>query len=66
MSTKDEKEPPPEMVMDCFRLARSGNYMTAKALRAALVQFYPSATLDEIHATLRKVAHMAIKQYQER
>ena len=61
---KSPNEASPEMVMDCFRLARSGNYQTAKQLRAALVEWYPRATPAEIDATLRKVAELTMKQYQ--
>lgn len=34
----------PEMVMDAFRLARSGNYKTAVALKKAFVEMYPEAS----------------------
>lgn len=53
----------PEMVMDAFRLARSGKYRKAKELRQAFTALYPKATEEMIDAVMIKLATVLAKAY---
>jgi hypothetical protein len=60
MST-EKKEPKPEAVMDAFRLARSGNYRTARQLKQAFAEMYPDMTPAETAAVFAKLAMLVCK-----
>lgn len=51
-------KPNPEMVMDAFRLARSGNYRTLASLKKAFKEMYPKATKEETTAVFAKLAQL--------
>lgn len=51
----------PEMVMDAFRLARSGNYKTAVALKKAFVEMYPEASEQDRQQVFTKLAELVAK-----
>lgn len=53
----------PEMVMDAFRLARSGKYRKAKEIRAAFAEIYPKASKEMIDAVMIKLATILEKAY---
>lgn len=46
----------PEMVMDAFRLARSGNYKTLPQIKKAFKEMYPDATQEQVSKTFSKLA----------
>lgn len=50
-----------EMVMDAFRLARSGNYKTAAALKKAFVELYPDSTAADRKSVFDKLAQLVAK-----
>lgn len=50
-----------EMVMDAFRLARSGNYRTAAALKKAFIDMYPEASAEDRQKVFGKLAELVTK-----
>jgi hypothetical protein len=52
----------PEIVMDAFRMARSGHYRTARQLRVELERQYPECTRQQISDALSKLASLIEKQ----
>lgn len=51
-------KPDPEMVMNAFRLARSGNYKTAKQIKKAFKEMYPEATAEQVSAVFDELAKL--------
>jgi hypothetical protein len=52
----------PEIVMDAYRMARSGHYKTARQLRAELERQYPEATKQQISDAILKLANIIERQ----
>lgn len=50
-----------EMVMDAFRLARSGKYKTAAALKKAFIELYPESTVYDRKNVFEKLAKLVAK-----
>lgn len=50
-----------EMVMDAFRLARSGNHKTADSLKKAFVELYPESTDADRKSVFNKLAQLVTK-----
>ncbi len=59
MPTETEREA--EMVMHAFRLMRSGNYQSARALERAIREDFPDASDDEIKACMKKLGDIAVR-----
>lgn len=51
----------PEMLMDAYRMARSGNY-TARQLLAELRKQFPSATEEQFRNCINRLADIAENQ----
>lgn len=53
----------PEMVMDAFRMARSGNYRKASEIVTDLKRAYPEATDRQIKDAILKLAQIIERQH---